>query len=96
MVKCLEAIVKGTWVVPAVRLVRDIAALVPEDHPRTGAAVMRRQDIWRQITRKYDVKKLMLDSFLGYLIKSREVSAYAYAWCERPPMPCLVLLQEAS
>jgi hypothetical protein len=71
MIKCLEDIYKNTWVVPAVRLIREIAALFPEDTPRSGG--LRRSDAWRQLTRKYDIKKLMLDSFLGYSIKCREV-----------------------
>jgi hypothetical protein len=50
---------------------REVAALYPDDVPRAGG--MRRIDMWQQVTHRYDVKKMVLDGFVGYLAKAREV-----------------------
>eukprot|EP00042_Codosiga_hollandica_P058700 m.888901 g.888901 ORF g.888901 m.888901 type:complete len:2301 (-) comp59937_c0_seq1:245-7147(-) len=74
LTRCLEELHRGTWVVPAITLFRDIAQLYP-DEQRRGSQVRTRADLWRDLGARHDVKKLALDCLSAYMTKSKEFFA---------------------
>ena len=76
IIKCLEDIFKSTWVIPAIRMIREISALFPANKI-PGSTALNRADFWRGLNQRYGIKKLILDSFTAYMIKARDVRRVA-------------------
>lgn len=74
MIKCVEEIKKGEWIVPAFRLLRDLALLFPEENRRlTYTPKYRtRKQVMQTIDATYSLKSIVVATLSEYSTLARD------------------------